>query len=564
MADQDDFHIFWSNVAQFLNQQELCKLAQTSSKMNRLVAQPRLYGSIHVTKNPVQRVPDCYLDCGTTYISGYRATVKSDDQNDIYLYDRLERFIDSLEQNSALIKNFIIDNHIFSSKDSGVELLDILIPKIVGIETIESVVIKSHPLFLRYSKNILNLENLRYLRLHNNILANNELRMPNLSSIKLTIDETYPGMWCNDNLTPLLTDQIQEMHIELDDFQISSWDFFESLRNTNIIFKNVNKLKFNMVHINNEHIADGDSYGNVIAHSLVTHFHLSTIRKLEIEFCCHFEQCPCIDEFLLAISPELESLGSVALKQTLYHNKGVHQKHEDFDGSAGNFLQKLPHYSTQLKELCIHHDPPLNGIGIDTVEGNYYRRRRFYENLLPQLKSLEKLIVPQMLQSLSLYEIIACDILWNGCVCEHCKRNLPQFDDYLMNHQYFSKSSGKYEDVIPPVLFGYTGDTLYKRYSDIIEWEFDSLKICPVSTNWNFHGYENVHHFEENKCSFNENKFKPLVTGVTHFFNDYMDNLVQYLPNLKVAVLSGIYYTISPEKLYPFKNISRRYKAIYD
>lgn len=564
MTERDNFEIFWSNVAHFLNQQELCTLAQTSSTMSEIIVQPRLYRSIHVTKNPVQRVPDCYLDCGMTFISGYRAITKSDNQNDLYLYDRIEQFLYSMEKNSQHIKEVIIDSNLFSDKSDEEDIINRLISSVITVETIESITVKSHPLFFKYSEQFLDLTQLRYVRLHNNNTFQKEICFPNLTSVKLTVDQVTPDIWSNEKLVSLLKTQIEEIDLELDDFEISSLDFLSSLDTVNIVFEKVRKLKFNLVHINNDTMKEGNTYGKEIARLLTDHFNISKIKKLEVEFCCHVGHCPCIDDFLQAVGPKLLSLESVALRQTLYQHKGDNQIHEDFDGSVGNFIHSLPSCSTQLRELCIHHDPPLNGIGFDTVEGNYYRRRRFYEGLFPNLKALEKLVVPQMLQSLSLYEIIACDILWNGCVCESCKKNLPQFDDYLMNHQYFSKISGKYEDVIPPVLFGYAGDNLDKRYRDSTTWELDALNTCPTLSHWNFHGYDNIHHFDEHKCHFDERHFEPLVIGVTHFFNDYMDHLVLYLPKLRVALLSGLYYTISPQPRYPFKNVLRRYKSIYD
>lgn len=65
MAFQDqDIFIVFSHASLFLNQNDLLSLSLTSKKMHDMIAIPRLYSNIHITKNPVLRTNKWFLDGG--------------------------------------------------------------------------------------------------------------------------------------------------------------------------------------------------------------------------------------------------------------------------------------------------------------------------------------------------------------------------------------------------------------------------------------------------------------------------------------------------------------------
>ncbi|SMN22051.1 similar to Saccharomyces cerevisiae YMR258C ROY1 GTPase inhibitor with similarity to F-box proteins [Maudiozyma saulgeensis] len=566
-VDRNEFDTFltvWSKVSYFLNQNELVTLGLVSKKLRNEIALPRLFNRIHITKNPILRVTGCYLDCSATYISGFRSVQKTNDQNDIFIYDRIEQFLCILEGRKHLIKEFILDDSVFADIYGSRVLLNQLISTITGISTIEKVLIRDPILLNDAFEKIQVIESLKYLEVYNFILSAYNIGMSNVTSMKIMINSEFDSDFVIDEiLMDIFVNQINTLEISIQDEHIDFVEILNLLNKNKIIFKKVIELKLNFTHTQIEHagiMAQSKGVCNYFSQA----FSIQNIEKLEVGFCCHFNHCDCVDEFLNYLAPQMGKLKSVSLEDTLHENKGDNALQERFDTSVGKFLLQLPNYETQLKELCIKHDPPLNGLGTDTVEGNYYRRRNYYGGLLPNFKSLEKLIIPGMLQSISLYEIIVCDLLWNGCTCPHCKKYLPYFDEYLMNHQYYSRMTGSYEDIIPPVMFGYVGDILDQRNRNEIDWVLNCFRYNPVNITWNFHGYEQIHHFGNYHCHFDENLFQALLICVSHFFNGYMDHLVEFLPNLRVAMLSGFYYSIADTNIYSYNGKQCRYKCIYD
>lgn len=558
----EDLITIWSNVSNFLNQNELVNLALISKRISNEVALPKLWKKIHITKNPIIRKESTYLDCGTTYISGYKAVIKTDDQNDIFLYDRIERLASTNKSRFDYIRELIIDDSIFNDIIDSTSVIEELLSLVVTLPKIEKILVKDYKIYAKVESIIQKLPSLKYLELINLKCYNEMSDMTQLTDLKLTFnsDMLTQKLIFSEKFTNTLTDHIESLNISIVDLHISLLDILLLLKEK-VTFKNVTSLKFDFVHP----YEDGESIPSELIFDLCNQiFELKRIKRLEMNFCCHVGHCECIEEYLELLAPNMTNLGSISLEETLCDNKGDNLLAEQFDSVIGKFLLSLPNHSRQVKELCIKHDPPLNGLGNDTVEGNYYRRRRFYEQILPELRSLEKLVVPRMLQSISLYEIIVCDLLWNGCTCKHCKKYLPIFDDYLMNHQYYSQTTGSYEDIIPPVMFGYVGDVLNQRTRYGLDWDLDTFKVNPAEVYWNFHGYEQVHHFTNYSCIFNETLFEPLLICVSHFFNGYMDHLVGFLPNMKLAMLSGFYYTISETPQYPFLDKMRRYKCISD
>ena len=565
MLDEDSFTKVWLNVGRYLNQNDLASLSLVSKRFHTAIARPLLYRRVRITREPIIRGDKWWLDCGTTYISGYRSVKKTSSQNDLYLWDRIERFLECSSESLELVRDLIIDDDLFEDSEEGYILSKELIKKMVGIGLLEKLEIKDLDLFNTFYNATFSLENLRALGLWDFELPKENFNFPNLRCIKWIFDgHIFSSKPLSDSFKKLLAKQINRIELLFTDPSISSLSFLTILHQQGLIFPEVESLKFNFIHAADLSY-DKDEYGYKVFSLLCGLFDVNRLKKLETDFSCDWPECGCANEFLTQLAPHLISIRDIGLGETHYKEKGNHNVEEKFDVTIGRFLLAIPRVGESLRTLCLQYDPPLNGMGVDNVEGNYYRRRRLFENLLPKLKSLQKLVVPRMLQAISPYEIVVCDLLWNGCLCSYCNEHLPRFDEYLMNHQYYSTENGKYEDIIPPVFFGYAGDVLSKRTTTEVEWGTDTFKTAPLSQSWNFHGYERVNHFHNYNCTFDEDDFQPLAKCISHFFNGYMVHFTRLMPNLRMAVLNGIYYrTVPPVNTKETFVQNAPYECIYD
>lgn len=545
----------WNGVKFFLNQNDLYNLS-TIKRFNESFANSALYRTIRITKHPVIRTDKCYFDCGCTYIGGYRSLKKTNIQNDMFLYDKLERLVESPHIN--LIKELYIETDVFSMRKEGMHILRRLLNKVIALGEIEILDIQDRELFEEYYPQICQLPKLKYMLVKDMQGLSCINSKPNLSMLSWAISSQIGTI---DGVTKeVLANQISKLDLRIE----SGADLANVLHdfvNQNILFPNVIELKFNQAHCSDSPFkAQMEPTSYPLGHCFLLKF----IIKMEIEFCCWNEDCSCTDKIFESIEEDLHSLKHLSLSKLTPIKKGSHYPEERWDYSVGRFLVNIPNVSQQLKGLTILHDPPLDGIADDTVEGNYRRRRTIYENVLPTLKSLEKLVIPNMLQAIAPYEIIACDLIWNGCVCPHCSIYLPLIDEYLMSHQYYSDSSKKFLDVIPSTFFGFVGHFLSSRFSNRSHWNLNLLENPPAMLYWDFHETDRIRHFNDYNCAFDELLFDALEVCVTHFFNSYMDHIIKWLPNLKVSMFSGIYYVIQDDTNTVTDLRERTYKIIYN
>lgn len=553
MAFQDqNLFIVLSHASLFLNQNDLLNLSLTSKKIHDIIAIPRLYNNIHITKNPVLRTNKCFLEGGKTYVSGYRSVLKTGDKNDIFLYDRIERLLEASHLKS--IKQLTIDENLFHNREEGLQLLQRLVNVITNLNVIEILDIKDSALFELCSEKYYGLTRLRERIVYGETGFDGIRLWENFKSLKW---ELPASLDLGDVIIPevgaLLMKQLDGGELEIKDEAYSSLRVFEYFDSMNLRFKNLRRLKLNHVHKQDE----GSTTSMRLSSRAFTNVvNLSTLKALELEFSCEVDDCECDDDFLQDITGNLVSLTSLGFIEKTFAKQGYHYMDEKWDLVINKFILNLPNVSKNLRSLSIRHDPPLNGKGIDTVDGNLLRRKRIYEKVLPKLSSLETIIAPTVLQSITSYEMYACDLLWNGCKCAFCSKYLPLFDKYIMNHQYFSTPDARYLDIIPIVFAAYTGKSLAKRFDPQKNWDLDLLQYAPEDTAWNFHGFERIHHFASYECYFDESSFEPLATIISHFFYPYMNYLIKILPNLRQTMLSGIYFNVSPEL--------HTYESIYD
>ncbi|CCK72128.1 Roy1p KNAG_0J00450 [Huiozyma naganishii CBS 8797] len=532
-----------NHVGFFLNQNDMVNLSLVSRKFHNSFAIDQLYAKLRITEHPILRAERSYLDCGITYLSGYRSAIKSHNQNDMFLYDKIELLLES--GHIGKIKEFIIEENVFHDVKEGRILLGKLVARIIDIGDVERLELRDNELLRVFYEKILQLQHLKHIDIFDFNLLGSITAMHNVSELKLVANEApipCNGSLFGDDLLAALETKIEQLIISVNDYAFSTYRLFQFLESESVKFSKLTALKLDLVHAPFDFSHDAHE---MIVNYMSKYMQLEKLSNLEITFCCPFEDCTCHEDFLLDLAPHLKSLKQLGLIEKALMNKGHHYAVEDWDLAMCNFLLNIPNVGEKLKVLALKHDPPLNGIAEDTVDGNYKRRRKLFDNVLPRLYSLEKLIIPRMLQSISPYEILVCDLLWNGCTCDFCKTYLPVFDQYLMNHQYYPEDKGRFTDMIPPVFLGYVGEILARRTdTNRVEWELDTLRLAPENQLWDFHGFENIQHFQEYECHFNENFFPMLATCISHFFNGYMYHIVQYLPKLRLALLSGVYYSV--------------------
>ncbi|QLL34714.1 hypothetical protein HG536_0H00890 [Torulaspora globosa] len=551
MVEKDQLLTILSKTSFFLNQNDLLSLAQTSRKLHDSLAIEKLYHNITVTRDPVRRSDFWFIDCGRSYLSGYRALKKSADQNDLFLYDRIERLLES--RHLRHLRQLVIQDSVFQDRKTGDPLLRQLLDKVIDLDQVELLDIRDPLLFHEYKAKILNLSNLKSIRLIDIASIERTKSLAGLTSIEWALQ--YPSMPDKplpSHVVEFLSNKLAKAELMFDNAETSSLLLISYLHSQGVKCSSLKSLKLNHVHGKNSH--DRHLHQIEFGH-LEEMVNLQTLQKLELGLSCENVGCGCVDDFLQDLAPRLQSLKELALIEKSTAVSTDHQAKEDWDIMINKFLLHIPDVGANLRKLSIRHQTPLNGLSDDSVHGNYFRRRTLYETVLPKLKSLQTLIAPTMLQSLSAYEVLVCDLLWNGCQCDYCGKVLPIFDQYIMNHQYYSKESGRYMDVIPTVFFAYAGDFLTHNSMDLVEWDLEAFNCCLFYRAWDLHGYEALHHFENYDCLFDESTFHPLSVVITHFFDSYMDSLVQILPSLRTALLSGIYYAVDNE--------SHSYESVY-
>ncbi|QLQ81832.1 hypothetical protein HG537_0G00860 [Torulaspora globosa] len=551
MVEKDQLLTVLSKASSFLNQNDLLSLAQTSRLLHDNLAIERLYHSITITRDPIRRTDFWFIDCGRSYLSGYRALKKNADQNDLFLYDRIERLLES--RHLRHIRRLVIQDSVFQDRQTGDPLLRKLLEKIIDLDQIELLDIRDDLLFHEYKAKILNLSNLKSIRLIDIASIGRTKSLAGLTSIEWVLQyATIPDKPLSQQVIEFLSNKLVKAELMFDDAETSSLLLISYLHSQGVKCSSLKSLKLNHVHGKGSH--DKHLQHIEFAH-LEEMVNLQTLEKLELGLSCENVGCGCVDDFLQELAPRLLSLKELALIEKSTAVSTDHQAKEDWDIMISKFLLHIPFVGANLRKLSIRHQTPLNGISDDSVHGNYFRRRTLYETVLPKLKSLQTLIAPTMLQSLSAYEVLVCDLLWNGCKCDYCAKVLPIFDQYIMNHQYCPKESGRYMDVIPTVFFAYAGDFLTHNSMDLVQWDLEAFNYSLFYRAWNMHGYEALHHFENYDCLFDESTFQPLSVAITHFFDSYMDSLVQILPSLRTVLLSGIYYAVDSQ--------SHTYESVY-
>lgn len=263
-------------------------------------------------------------------------------------------------------------------------------------------------------------------------------------------------------------------------FQDHLMEFLDNDNARKLIFNRLKILKFNHYHgISNYNTIEREFSINVFEKVIS----FSEIEELSMILNCDIKDCSCLPQFLgnLCESDNLRNINKISFFEKLY-KKNLHkysdigqfntvQKHqifEDWDTMIFQFLNGLVDSGKvkNLTDVLIQYDPPIDGIIDDGVEGNYLRRRKLWETVLPKLENLQSLILPNILSNIGYYEQITSNILWNGKCddCNVCKKYLSIFDDYLMTHQIFDQNGDfRFKDILSTQLFAFLNDNLSKK-----------------------------------------------------------------------------------------------------
>jgi len=521
-----------SNVLAFVPQTDVVSLASCCQKLYDASVE-KLYKRICIRQDPVYQTDTWYIHCSWTTVSGYRSLHKREDQNDYIIYLKLDNLIQSLQKHkyASMVKEVVILDKVFNY-DENVEYLNQLINTLkknaTNIEVLEVPdLLSGAPLIPSLIKTAT--DDIEKVKDFDQLTS---LTIKLHSNSEEIIPKTLPSL---ENIEELV----------LVDEESASLRILKILSEAGLPKLKVKRLIFNHVHGLHDY--------NTILRSLTIKFiencvDLNELKELEMAIGCEEKGCLCLDTFLDDLAPKLKNVKRLSVQEKTFHRD--HYLSEKWDVNINRFLLNIP---SGLKFLSIRHNPPRDGKLENNVEGNYIRRRKLYEKVIPTLTSLETLVCPTFLQTCSCYEILVSDLLWNGCECKYCTEVLDLFDAYLMNHQYYDEEDADFRDMIAPRLFGIAGVELMKRLPN--KSDLDTLKFGPGETSWDFHGYESINHFNDYDCMFDESFFGPLAVCVSHFYKGYLEFFVQNLPNLKTVVLSGIFFTIDSSK-----NI----KCIYD
>lgn len=219
---------------------------------------------------------------------------------------------------------------------------------------------------------------------------------------------------------------------------------------------------------------------------LIEKLNWETIRNLEIHVSMKLLS-------VLDLVPN-EKLHRLSLVQN--GSNETHAESELFDLKIVAFVEECVAHGN-LRTLSIKHHLQPYGHFIDGVEGNYLRRLKIYNEILPHILQRSPchitLYLPNIFHSLANFEPRMNVMLWNGCKCAHCSRYLGEVDEYLMYHKHFNQKLGKvrgdgeWRDLNSSTMFTAIGRFLSSRMIDD-EMLMTGLFPMPLlNTVWNMH-----------------------------------------------------------------------------
>ncbi|KAG0681351.1 hypothetical protein C6P42_004192 [Pichia californica] len=520
-----------NRIIDYLPQQDKLNLLYTNYQFY-LNVQPLLYKNLLFTKATELKCPHTFDESLYTIVGVLNSPLATDELNNKIYDARQKILLEALTINTELCK--YIENIIIEGDYHNDDYID----------EIEDVILSDLLNFLM--KNCLNLKRISTFN-----ISNFNCIIPQLTNIQLKSLDQFDKI-LNSKVKELHFDSLNNNSINMDKFNdtdiISLFNQLDTLTFNSeisqaIILKKLNKIisesnikhafTFKNLKLVCYHLFDDPT--NQVC-SFLKNIDFTKLKKFELVLGCDDMTCNCLNNFIKFLTNQNLNLNSLSLVQKTAHRE--HNYTEIFDFHITELIKQYPK-KENLKTLSIRHAPPNDFNVGDGFEGNYLHRKTLYESIIPLLTGLEKLICPTFLQSISGYEQMISNLLWNGCDCEHCTDYLPIFDQYILRHQYYDEVKSRMTDMISPILFGNVGRVLSSRLEEECDMFLDT--IPPLNRYWNFHSSSyQITHMEN--CHIDKSAFPPIAICVAHFLQEYVDSIGSMIPGLQRCVLSGVFF----------------------
>ncbi|KAK6201625.1 uncharacterized protein RJT21DRAFT_114240 [Scheffersomyces amazonensis] len=486
------------HIISYLPQQSVLNLAQTNFEFYQPCIQ-KLYKRILIQRDPIvnspsdQRLSD-YVDSNHTVVYALHHKInegKVFDKSEVQMKLinlRLQLLIESLKFNSSLLEH-VEEIHIIG-KDFEKDLV-----------------------FVDNLKQLVELVSTNNLSLRTFFISDINLRSKiDLAAINVktrVLDDTF-----DDQIHFIHGKSIEELIIT-DSCVISSpvlyipgWLF--KLKSLILPNDEPNYWKFvhQVIHNHPTVLSNLKTFKLVINHEelsqnieLVKLINWAKLENLEIVIGSPNEQEDVLAILKLIPVNDCQKLKKLSIVQNFVYSS--HKSNEIFDLNIFNFIRGLV---KNLQYLSIEHSVPLFGDFDDGFDGNYLRRMKLYETILPQILSTATrkvtLYLPNLFASLSSYEQSMNTMLWNGCKCTHCIESLGLVDDYLMHHKYYDVRLQRFKDLNSSHFFNIVANYLSLRLISRNEY-FTNLHLghFPLRQySWDYHSLDRLDFYHPLKC----------------------------------------------------------------
>lgn len=526
-------------IGTYLNQNDKVSLMYTNYHFYSAII-PVLYKKLLITPLSLSKSKSTFRDSQFTVVGSLPTPLATDELNDNIFKSRQQVLLQSLEINTELSK--MINEVVLYDNQTGRSIHEV------------------------FDNDLLKHLELHCPNIESFLVANalpHEVIMPSLKKVQLyhlSSIETLLNLNMNVEELRLLASnkpfdlstlgkKAEDMFAHLKGLMFD--DDLSQLETTKFLMDTTTRLSVEKLKIQHYHNGIEDKSVCISnAERLLNLVDLSKLKHLELEIGCDELVCSCYDSITLFLSQKdslkLESLSIVQKTVQRDHNYS-----EKFDFNTTNLLEHLPNKSN-LTKLSIRHEYPTDFNCVGGFEGNYLHRIELYKRTLPLLTGLRTLYAPTFMQSVSCYEQLMSDLLWNNtCGCKECQDYTSIFDDYVQKHQYFSDYNGRFVDMFPFFLFGTMGKTMAQ--SLITGCDSDMLRFPKLIKYWNFHdGDHQVIHMNQydNNCGIDNTAFERLSVVVIHFLRDYVQEIKLLQSSVQNVILSGVFFSLSDNLIF--------------
>ncbi|CUM47311.1 unnamed protein product [Debaryomyces tyrocola] len=537
----------------FLPQQEIINLSLTNFQFYQ-PCMKKLYQKVTIRKDPVLKQNKNnvrgidFTDSTQTVIYGFNKITK--EENHFKLINaRLQSLISSISINTQLL-DYIEEVTIFDSFDKAIN--ETLLKLISSLEKsgLKRLIITNPALRKQVNQIILKdgFQNLQSIIIDNVNQLNGITKFPSIRELIVSFKEDtqenqFSELRVNQHLVKSLK-QLRSITVTTDNKSYILFIEVLNYINDKIAFQlNLHMFTLNYYH-NDLLLIEKFIKSNII--------NWKTITSLQLAIGC--DDVKCNQECLSRLTLPVYLLQKIAFVQNTEKVIDTHKFNEVWDIKVVGMLQELN--TKVLKYVSIRHSPCENGVFFDGMEGNYLQRVKLYTHTLPTAIESNRatLVLPNFMKSLSCYEQMMNNLLWNGCKCGHCAIYLGDLDEHLMCHKYYNLKLHRFKDIISSNLLVTISEWLSRRLhgSDILS-DLDYLRYPFKDNTWNFHdnlfsipfkclnhkNYEEHEYDDEDEvdifhdaksefepCKFDEHLFRPVGKCMSHFINDLIIQIV--------------------------------------